>query len=80
MTDSITISGLAKTKFLKFYIKNSKIPLINISTIFDFIYLAYFGGITEVYRPYGQNLIFLDVNSLYPFSALNPMPGLECKW
>lgn len=80
MTESLTISSLAKTKFLKYYLNNSKIPLINTNNLFDFIYSAYFGGITEVYKPYGKNLIYLDVNSLYPFSAKNPMPGLDCKF
>ncbi|KAF8805670.1 hypothetical protein BYT27DRAFT_7224747 [Phlegmacium glaucopus] len=67
----------AKNKFFKYYLKNSKIPLINTNNLFNFIYLAYYGGITEVYKPYGQDLTYLDVNSLYPFSAKNPMPGLE---
>lgn len=80
MTEGLTISSLAKTKFLKYYLNKSKIPLINTNNLFNFIYSAYFGGITEVYKPYGKNLIYLDVNSLYPYAALNPMPGLECKW
>lgn len=80
MTEGLTISSLAKTKFLKYYLNKSKIPLINTNNLFNFIYSAYYGGITEVYKPYGKNLIYLDVNSLYPYAALNPMPGLECKW
>jgi hypothetical protein len=39
---------------------------------------AYYGGITEVYKPYGENLYNYDVNSLYPYVALNPMAGLKC--
>jgi len=39
---------------------------------------AYYGGITEVYKPYGENLYYYDVNSLYPYVALQDMPGLEC--
>lgn len=80
MTECLTISSLAKKKFLKHYLNESKIPLINSNILFNFIYSAYFGGITEVYKPYGQNLIYLDVNSLYPHSAINPMPGIECTW
>lgn len=80
MTEGLTISSLAKTKFFKYYLKDSKIPLINSNNLFNFIYLAYYGGITEVYKPYGQDLTYLDVNSLYPFAAKNPMPGCECKW
>jgi hypothetical protein len=80
VTESLTISGLAKTKFMKYYLKFSKIPLINKNNLFQFIYGSYYGGITEVYKPYGKNLTYADVNSLYPFAALNPMPGLKCKW
>jgi DNA polymerase type B, organellar and viral len=80
LTKGLTISSLAKTKFLKYYLKDSKIPLINSNTMFQFIYGAYFGGITEVYIPLAQIFNYLDVNSLYPSAALNPMPGLNCKW
>lgn len=31
-----------------------------------------------MYRPYGENLYYYDVNSLYPYAALNDMPGLNC--
>ena len=34
---------------------------------------------TEVYKPYGTNLFYYDVNSLYPYVALQDMPGLVCK-
>lgn len=77
---NLTISGLAKTKFMKYYLKDSKIPLINTNNLFQFIYGSYYGGITEVYRPHGNKLTYMDVNSLYPFAALNPMPGLNCQW
>ena len=78
MTEGLTISTLAKNKFFKYYLKNSKIPLINNNNLFNFIYSGYYGGITEVYKPFGENLTYLDVNSLYPFAAKNPMPGTEC--
>ena len=35
---------------------------------------AYFGGGTDVYKAYAKNLHYYDVNSLYPFAMLNPMP------
>ena len=78
MTGGLTISRLALNKYLKHYLKDNKIPLINQSTLFNFIYQGYFGGCTEVYIPYGENLKYYDVNSLYPAVALNPMPGIEC--
>ena len=60
----------------KFYDNN--IPLINKRSLFEDIKESYFGGITEVYRPYGENLYYYDVNSLYPHAALNPMPSNKC--
>ena len=40
-----------------------------------FIRRGYYGGHTDVYIPYGENLHYYDVNSLYPFSMLRDMPG-----
>jgi hypothetical protein len=48
--------------------------------MFSDIKQAYYGGVTEVYKPYGKNLYYYDVNSLYPFAALNPMPGIDCTY
>lgn len=78
MTDSLTISGLALKIFYKKYYSNN-IPLINKTSIYRDIKKAHYGGITEVYKPYGQNLYYYDVNSLYPYVALQDMPGLECS-
>jgi len=77
MLDSYTISGLALKIYLKDYYNNN-IPNINVSSLYNDIKKAYYGGITEVYRPYGENLYYYDVNSLYPYAALNDMPGLNC--
>jgi hypothetical protein len=73
-----TISSLAMKLYLNQYY-NDNIPNINKHSIYTDIKQAYYGGITEVYRPYGENLYYYDVNSLYPFAALNDMPGLNCK-
>jgi hypothetical protein len=40
-----------------------------------FIRRGYYGGHTNVYIPYGENLHYYDVSSLYPFSMLQDMPG-----
>lgn len=78
MTDSLTISGLSVRVFLKnFYSKN--IPLVNKASIYRDIKKAYYGGITEVYKPFGHNIYYYDVNSLYPYVALQDLPGLECS-
>jgi len=41
---------------------------------------AYYGGKTEIYKPYGKNLYYYDVNSLYPYVSLNDMPGVKCMY
>lgn len=77
ITKSLTISGLAMNIFLnKFYKDN--IPLINKKSVYNDIKNSYYGGITEVYIPYGEDLYYYDVNSLYPYCGLMPMPGLSC--
>ena len=78
MTDNITISGLALRLFFKDYYKKN-IPSINRPSLYKDIKQAYYGGITEVYKPRGENLYYYDVNSLYPSVALNDMPGLICS-
>lgn len=78
MTKYTTISSLAVAIFLKHFYKDN-IPNINKSNIYKDIKQAYYGGITEVYRPYGENLFYYDVNSLYPYVGLQDMPGLECS-
>lgn len=77
MTDCTTISRLALNIFFKHYLKDSKIPIIR-SSMFTDIKEAYYGGVTEVYKPHGFNLLYYDVNSLYPFASLNSMPGNKC--
>lgn len=36
---------------------------------------SYYGGLANVYKPYGKDLYHYDVNSLYSFSMLKAMPG-----
>ena len=35
---------------------------------------GYYGGATDYYHLQGENLYYYDVNSLYPYAMLNPMP------
>jgi hypothetical protein len=63
---------------MKDHYTDEVIPLINKSKIYSDIRKAYHGGITEVYKPYGENLHYYDVNSLYPYVALQDMPGIQC--
>jgi hypothetical protein len=80
MTEGLTISRLALNLYLKRYSTNHEIPVINKLQHFNFINFGYYGGITEVYIPHGKNLKSYDVNSLYPYVALNPMPGTQCSY
>lgn len=80
MTNSISIARLSLNIFIKHYLEESKIPLINNESLYDFIKQGYYGGITEVYKPYIENGFLYDVNSLYPYSAKNAMPGNECYY
>ena len=79
ITHSLTVSRLALNIFIKDYLKQSKLPIIK-QNMFSDIKQAYFGGVTEVYKPYGENLYYYDVNSLYPFASLNPMPSTNCTY
>lgn len=72
MVGCLTISRLSLNIFLKNYLTDSKLPIIK-GSAYDELKNAYYGGVTEVYRPYGKDLYYYDVNSLYPFVALNPM-------
>jgi len=65
--------------FLRRFYDNN-IPLINKKSVYNDIKKSYYGGVTEVYKPHGKNLYYYDVNSLYPHSALNAMPGLKCSY
>ena len=61
MKNSIIISGLAVRVYLKDYYNNN-IPNINKASFYKDIKQACCGGITEVYKPYGENMYYYDVN------------------
>ena len=63
ITKGLTISKIAYEIYFSKYYKNN-IPLINNKSIYNDIKQSYYGGITEVYKPYGENLYYYDVNSL----------------
>nr|YP_009379212.1 DNA polymerase type B2 [Leptogium hirsutum]ARQ27106.1 DNA polymerase type B2 [Leptogium hirsutum] len=77
VSSCLTISSIAMKIFLFKYYKDN-LALINKRSVYEDIKLSYFGGVTEVYKPYGENLYYYDVNSLYPYVALNCMPGNNC--
>lgn len=77
MVSANTIASLAIKIFLmdKYYDLN--LPSITKKSMYTDLKQGYYGGITEVYRPYGENLFYYDINSMYPKAALNPMPGVK---
>lgn len=72
-----TISGLAFIIFTSKYYDDSKTPIYLTKGKLDkFIRKSYVGGIVDIYTQYTDNLTYkYDVNSHYPNSMLNPMPG-----
>lgn len=62
MTNCLNFSKLAKDIFFKNHNSNYKspIPNINNSVIYKDIKNAYYGGISEVYKPQGKNLYYYD--------------------
>ena len=57
-----------RSKFLKV-----NIPILK--RIDDtFVRKSYFGGATDYYQLKAEDIHYYDVNSLYPFSMIKPMP------
>ena len=78
----ITLSSLALSIFRMKYYDASNWP-IHIPNMNEdsFIRRAYYGGHTDTYKPYGEDLYYYDVNSLYPFVMKEfPMPGGVPVW
>lgn len=80
--DVMTITSLSMKIFRKKYLDDRKfhigIPNRNQDT---FIRRGYYGGHVDVYKPYGENLYYYDINSLYPYVMKNyPMPSGVPVW
>lgn len=78
----LTLSALAMSIYrMSYYDPNSwpiHIPNRNEDT---FIRRGYYGGHTDTYKPYGENLYYYDVNSLYPYIMKTfHMPGGVPVW
>ena len=64
----MTALKIFRLKFL-----DKAIPILNGMTDM-FIRSSYYGGAVDYYKCYGENLHYYDVNSLYPYAMLKPMP------
>lgn len=57
----------------RYYKQEMNIRIIN-GVIHDLIREAFYGGRAEVYKPHGFDLLYYDVNSLFPYAMVNDMP------
>lgn len=78
----ITVSSLALSIFRIQYYNEEFWPIYIPNKNEDtFIRRGYYGGHTDTYKPYGEDLYYYDVNSLYPYVMQEyPMPGGEPVW
>jgi len=68
-------------KIFRLRFLDNKTPIPILKGIEDsFIRKGYFGGATDFYKFYAQNIKYYDVNSLYPFAMLKPMPHKLVKF
>ena len=75
-----TLSSLALGIYRSGYLGDYKIPKLG-GNIFDFIKQGYTGGRVDVFIPYGEDLFYYDVNSLYPtVYSSKPMPVGTPTW
>lgn len=78
LTYKIDISSVLSTSSLSMKIFRTNfldkdIPVLKRSQD-NYIRKSYIGGAIDHYKLYGKNLYYYDVNSLYPFAMLKPMP------
>lgn len=78
----ITLSSLALSIYRMKYYDSKNWPIHIPNKNEDcFIRRGYYGGHTDTYKPYGEDLYYYDVNSLYPFIMKEfPMPGGDPVW
>ncbi|KAL9678789.1 hypothetical protein QQ045_016640 [Rhodiola kirilowii] len=82
IVSKLTVPSQALTIFRTRYYDDKKFPIYRPSMNEDyFIRRGYYGGHADAYIPYGENLYYYDVNSLYPFIMKSfPMPGGKPVW
>lgn len=73
ITTIVSAPSLAFKIFRLNYL-DKDIPILSPSND-NFIRLSYYGGSTDIYKCYGKNLYYYDINSLYPYAMLKDLPG-----
>lgn len=75
---STDITKVVSSPSLSLLIYRNNFQLINIPILKrdldNKIRASYYGGSSDYYYRYGQNIYYYDVNSLYPYVMLNDMP------
>src|SRR5260221_532251 len=64
-----------KLIFPYYFNKNINPIYIPLYSHYKEIKKAYYGGRVEVFKPYGENLYYYDVNSLYPYIMMDGLPS-----
>ncbi|KAF6154153.1 hypothetical protein GIB67_016405 [Kingdonia uniflora] len=82
ITSCLTLSSLAMKIFRSRYYNDKEFPIhIPNRNEDEFFRSGYYGGHADMYKPYGKNLYYYDVNSLYPFVMKTyPMPCGTPVW
>jgi len=80
--ESLTLTSLSLKIFRMCYYDYNHSPIYMPNRNEDtFIRRGYYGGHADSYIPYGENLYYYDVNSLYPYVMKTfPMPGGKAVW
>jgi hypothetical protein len=74
-TDCLTLPQLAMRLFRMKFFDDKKDKIKHLSRKMQNLFSkAYYGANTSVYKPYGENLYYYDINSLYPYCMLKDMP------
>jgi len=73
----ITLSSLAFAIFRFSFFGNAKdkLPILHKqSNYHKIVKSSYYGGSVDIYKPYLNNGYYYDMNSLYPYAMLQPLP------
>ena len=71
--ESVYSTATLSLKVFRTTFQDNPIYILNPNTD-SFIRNGYYGGGTEVYQAYAEDVHYYDVNSLYPYAMLNAMP------